>query len=127
MSAPNMADLQYIILPGMWKMAGKGQSRSVGEPKGRTDNQEGFFLFILCIFYVYFMYIMYILRYPGGSVVRNSSANAGDVVLIPGSGRSPGKGNGNPHQCSCLENAMDRGTWWAGYIVHGAENVRLND
>ena len=46
-------------------------------------------------------------------MVKNSSANAGDVGSIPGSGRSPGKGNVNPLQHSCLENIMDRGAWWA--------------
>ena len=46
-------------------------------------------------------------------VVENPPANAGDVGLIPGSGRSPGEGNGSPLQCSCLENPMDRGAWWA--------------
>ena len=53
-------------------------------------------------------------------VVKNPPANAGDPVgwgLIPGSGRSPGEGHGNPLQCSCLESAMDRGAWWAA--VHG--------
>ena len=40
-------------------------------------------------------------------MVKNLPANAGDVGLIPGSGRSPGEGNGNPVQCSCLENPMD--------------------
>ena len=47
-------------------------------------------------------------------VLKNLSANAGDVRdkgSIPGSGRSPGGGNGNPLQCSCLENLMDRGAW----------------
>ena len=44
------------------------------------------------------------LGFPGGSLVKNSPANAGDVGLIPGSGRSPGEGNGNPLQYSCLEN-----------------------
>ena len=47
-------------------------------------------------------------------VVKNLPANAGDVRdlgLIPGLGRSPGEGNGNPFQCSCLENTMDRGAW----------------
>ena len=53
----------------------------------------------------------------GGSVVKNPPANAGDVGLIPGSGRSPGEGNGNPLQYSCLENLMDRRTWQA--TVHG--------
>ena len=53
---------------------------------------------------------------PRGSVVKNPPANAGDardVGLIPGWGRSPGGGNGNPLQFSCLENPMDRGAWWA--------------
>ena len=53
-------------------------------------------------------------------MVKNPSANAGDVRdmgSIPGSGRSPGGGNGNPLQYSCLENPMNRGAWWA--TVHG--------
>ena len=51
--------------------------------------------------------------FPGGSVVKNPPANAGDAGSIPGSGRSPGVGNGNPLQYSCLGNPMDRGAWWA--------------
>ena len=53
-------------------------------------------------------------------MVKNLPDNSGDGVvasLIPGSGRSPGGGNDNPLQYSCLENFMDRGTWWA--TVHG--------
>ena len=50
---------------------------------------------------------------PGGSVVKNPPAKAGDVDSVPGLGRSPGEGNGNPLQYSCLENPLDRGTWWA--------------
>ena len=46
-----------------------------------------------------------------------SACNAGDLGSIPGSGRSPGEGNGNPLWYSCLENPMDRGAWWAA--VHG--------
>ena len=48
-----------------------------------------------------------------GSVVKNSPANAGEAGSIPGSGGSPGEGNGNPFQYSCLENPVDRGAWWA--------------
>ena len=48
-----------------------------------------------------------------GSVVKNVPANVGDMGLIPESGRSPGVGNGNPLQCSCLGNPVDRGTWQA--------------
>ena len=53
-------------------------------------------------------------------MVKNLLVNAGDVRdagSIPGSGRSPGGGHGNPLQCSCLENPIDRGAWWA--VVHG--------
>ena len=49
--------------------------------------------------------------FPGGSVVKNPPASARDVGSIPGSGRSPGEGNGNPLQYSYLENPMDRGAW----------------
>ena len=51
--------------------------------------------------------------FPGGSVVKNTAANAGYVDLVPGFGRSPGEGNGNPLQYSCLGNPMDRGAWRA--------------
>ena len=57
---------------------------------------------------------------PGGAVVKNPVASAGDTqdaALIPGSGRSPGGGNDNPLQYSCLESFMDRGAWLA--TVHG--------
>ena len=54
-----------------------------------------------------------VLGFPDGSVVKNLPANAGDSGLIPGSGKPPREGNGNPLQYSCLENPMDRGTWWA--------------
>ena len=54
---------------------------------------------------------------PGGSVVKNPTASAGDVGLIPGLGRSPGEGNGNPLWCSSLGNPMDKGAWHA--TVHG--------
>ena len=54
----------------------------------------------------------------GGSVVKNPSANAGDMGLIPGLGRSSRVGNGTPLQYSCLENSMGRGAWQAA--VHGA-------
>ena len=55
----------------------------------------------------------------GGSDGKVSACNAGDPGLIPGLGRSPGEGNGNPLQYSCLENSMDRRAWWA--TVHGVK------
>ena len=51
--------------------------------------------------------------FPDGSVVKNLPASAGDVGSVPELGRSPGEGNGNPLQYSCLENPMDRGAWQA--------------
>ena len=57
--------------------------------------------------------ITIIMGFPGGSVIKNLPANAGDVILIPGLGRSPGEGNGNPLQYFCLGNSMDRGAWGA--------------
>ena len=58
---------------------------------------------------------------------KESACNAGDSVSVPGSGRSPGEGNGNPFQYPCLEKPMERGTWQAA--VHGAAKswTRLND
>ena len=58
---------------------------------------------------------------------KASACSGGDLGLIPGSGKSPGEGNGNPLQYSCLENSMDRGAWWA--VVHGVSKswTRLSD
>ena len=53
----------------------------------------------------------------GGSDGKESACNAGDLGSTPGLGRSTGEGNGNPLQCSCLENSMDRGAWRT--TVHG--------
>ena len=55
-------------------------------------------------------------------MVKNPPANVGEVGSIPGWGRSPGEGNGNPCQYSCLENSMDSGAWWA--TVHGVTKSR---
>ena len=64
---------------------------------------------------------------PGGSDSKESACNARDLCWIPGLGRSPREGNGNPLQYSCLENSMDRGAWWT--IVHGITKswARLSD
>ena len=59
--------------------------------------------------------------FPGGSVVKNLPANAGGMDSIPGLGRSPGEGNGNTLQYSCLEYFMDRGACWS--TVHGVAKV----
>ena len=65
--------------------------------------------------------------FPGGSEGKASACNVGDPGSIPGLGRSPGEGNGNPLQYSCLENSMDGEAWWA--IVYGISKsrTRLSD
>ena len=77
-------------------------------------------VFLKSIEYQYFLN-------SGSSEVKASACNAGDLGSIPGSGRSPGEGNGNPLQYSCMENPMDGGAWWA--TVHGVakSRTRLND
>ena len=56
-----------------------------------------------------------------------SACNEGDLGLIPGSGRSPGEGNGNPLHYSCLENPMDGGDWWATVHRVAKSQTRLSD
>ena len=68
-----------------------------------------------------FKFPLYRLGFPGGTEVKASACNVGDLGSIPGLGRSPGEGNGNPLQYSCLENPMDGGAWWA--TVHGSQRV----
>ena len=65
--------------------------------------------------------------FPGGPDCKGSACNTGDLSSTPGSGRSPGEGNGNSLQYSCLENPMDRGAWWV--TVHGVtkNQTQLSD
>ena len=80
---------------------------------------------------LWFNYVQLLKQYfwgfPGGSEVKVSACNARNLGSIPGSGRSPGEGNGNPLQYSCLENPVDRGAWWA--TDHGVAKswARLRD
>ena len=84
-----------------------------------------------CLYIYINIYLYFCLGiFPSGTMVKNLPANAGDardVGLIPGSRRSPGEGNGNPLQYSCLGNCMDRGAWWA--TVHRVAHswTRLNN
>ena len=64
------------------------------------------------------------------SVSKESACDAGDTGdtgLIPGSGGSPGEGNGNPLQYACLENSMDRGAWWAAVLGVTKSQTQLSD
>ena len=80
--------------------------------------KQDFFKRNICLF----IWLHPVLDFPCSSVSKESACNAGDQGSIPGSGRSPGEGNGNPLQYSCLENPMDRGAWQA--TVHGVARVR---
>ena len=84
-----------------------------GEGDGRRFKRKGIYV-----------YLQLIQGFPCHSAGKESACNAGDLGLIPGLGRSPGEGNGNPLQYSCLENPMDRGAWQA--TVHGFTRVRHN-
>ena len=65
--------------------------------------------------------------FPGGAVVKNPPANAGDTGSIPGSGRSSGEGNDYALQYSCLENSMDRDAWWVAVHWLAKSWTRLID
>ena len=91
---------ELLIHPTMWV----GLKNSVLSSRNQTQE------YILCN-------CLYKKSFPGGSDGKESACNAEDLGLIPGLGRSPGEGNGNPLQYSCLENSMDRGDWRA--IAHG--------
>ena len=65
--------------------------------------------------------------FPGGSNGEEFACNAGDLGSIPGSGRYPGKGNGNPLQYSCLDNSMDRGAWQATVSGAAKNQTRLSN
>ena len=63
--------------------------------------------------------------FPGGSASKESACNEKDLGSIPGLGSSPGEGNGNPLQFSCLENPMNRGSWWA--TVRGSQRSDMTE
>ena len=74
-----------------------------------------------------FIHSIHTLSFPGGSDSKESTCNARDPGSIPGSGRSPGEGNGDPLQYSCLENPMDRGAWQATVLGITKSQTRLSD
>ena len=87
---------------------------------------------LFLIFFFFFkdevlMGLLHSKGFPGGSVSKKSACNVGEPCSIPGSERSPGEGNGNPLQYSCLENSMDRGAWWATVYGVTKSQTQLND
>ena len=76
--------------------------------------------------YIYICLCIYVCTcFPDGSVVKNLTANAGDLGFILGSGRFPREGNGNPLQYSCMENSLDKGARWA--TAHGIAESNMTE
>ena len=127
----NSRDSMY---PRLWRVASREiQSSSQKWLRGNSslylhlsENGEEIHFIIYHRFTSNFSYVaIFSFGFPGGSVVKNSSVNAGDMGSIPRLGRSPGEGNGNQFQYSCLGNPMDRGGWQP--TVHGVtKRVRHN-
>ena len=84
-------------------------------------------LSFLPLFPSLFTSLILTMDFPGGSDCKASAYNAGDMGSIHGSGKSPGEGNGNPLQYSCLENPMDREAWWATGHGVAKSQTRLSD
>ena len=85
-------------------------------------------LYLLYIMYMCYVYIIYNMCYytSHGSDGKESVCSVRDLGLIPGPRRSPGEGNGNPLQYSCLENPMDRVAWWVTVYVNTKSRSRLS-
>ena len=73
--------------------------------------------------FVFLNVVIPVQGFPGDLEAKESACNAGDLCLLPGSGRSPGEETGYPLQCSCLENSMEREVWQA--TVHGAAKSQM--
>ena len=110
---------QGIVCPPAWSIHG------VSDPQGVT---RGLCCILPPSIQVYILKGVLMVRdFPHGSDSKESTCNAGDLGSIPGSGRSPGEGDGNPLQYSCLENPMDRGAWWATVRGVAKSQIWLND
>ena len=85
------------------------------------------FMKLLCVFSLYVLYFhTRVMRgFPGSSSGKESACDEGDPSSVPGSSRTPGEGNGNPLQDSCLENPKDRRAW--GALVHGAAESDMTE
>ena len=112
---------------------GDGREKKRGTMSHHFDisnsQKTGIKILLIAIEHLQFIeHLLYIRRgFPDGSEVKASACNAGDPGSIPGLGRSPGEGNGNPLQNSCLENPMDGGAWWATVCGVAKSRTRLSD
>ena len=112
---------------------GDGREKKRGTMSHHFDisnsQKTGIKILLIAIEHLQFIeHLLYIRRgFPDGSEVKASACNAGDPGSIPGLGRSPGEGNGNPLQNSCLENPMDGGAWWATVCGVAKSRTWLSD
>ena len=107
--------------------ARRGCDKHFYQPKDKATSKSACGLLApkapLCVSILSSLYLSW--GVPGGLVVENPPANAGDVGSMPAMGRSPGEGNGFPFQYSCLGNCMDRGAWQA--TVHGVPESDITE
>ena len=109
---------ERLLTPVFWP----GEFHRLYSPWGRKESDKTEQLSLLLLPWC-------LMGFPGGSDGKESTCNEGDLGSIPGSVRSPGEGNGNPLQCSCLENPRDGGAWWAavyGVVQSGTRLKRLS-
>ena len=107
------------------------------QPQGKLANEVFFFNWASCHIQIYrtlsfkggrwIASSQLAISFPGGSVAKNLPANVRDAFSIPGSGRCPGRGTGNPLQYSCLENSMERGAWQATVHVITKSRTQLTE
>ena len=112
----------YDLCAYVKRVEGRRPFQVQGQTRGSTWAVKYRKCFLLHILSHVFLYVLFPVGFPGSSVAKNLPANARDRGLIPGSGRSPAVGNGNPLKYFCLKSSMDRGAWWA--TVHRSQRVR---
>ena len=123
----SFCNLMDCSLPGS-SVHGDSPGENIGGWVAMPSSRESSTLFSVSIFpslASFFSFGVCNIGFPGGSVVKSQPANAGNAGLIPRSGSSPGKGNGNPLQNFCLGNLMDRGAWQA--TVHGVSESDITE
>ena len=123
--SPEELFLCFIAIHSSWLLQGSREFQAKRE-KAHASTPAWALPTVFILEHLHALWVL-LRDFPGGSDGKESACNAGDLDSIPGSGRFPEEGNGNPLQYSCLENSMDRGAWQA--TVHGVtmSQTRLNN
>ena len=109
---PGLISFRMDWLDQRWENWGVVGGHGFELGRNSEDQENLHYIYLYLSIYNLFIYNLLFIC-SGGSDGKESACNAGDLSLIPGLERSPGEGNGNPLQYSCLKNPMDRGAWWA--------------